>query len=354
MATDDQIAQSAIAHIDTAWHELTLTTDPYPTWVRKGYPSSSHWAHAQSELTAAKSELATIPPPTIPPPPGLPQQGFSPDSWFVTELTTFDQQYVLSTMRDLANGHDSWARIDWWPNTPRADAAIAATKAAGLTVMGLWNLPYGKREAQTTFANHAAQLAGSVELLNVHNEPDMSGWPAATAAQYSLACYTVIKTVNPSCTVVGPSLWKTPTQNPADMLAYARAMLQATNGARFADVWDVHLYDDPNQIAPTWNNWDWTFRNGGNNLRVLLDSYPEWKGTPIMCTEAGTNVNAHNTAYQQACVVDGMAARDTLGLASFGVYTILNTGVSQVGFGLLDDSRHPRPAYGSFKAGSRG
>lgn len=31
-----------------AWKELTLTTDPYPTWKKKGFPSSSHWAKAFS------------------------------------------------------------------------------------------------------------------------------------------------------------------------------------------------------------------------------------------------------------------------------------------------------------------
>lgn len=30
-----------------AWAELKLTTDSYPTWVKKGYPSSSHWAKAK-------------------------------------------------------------------------------------------------------------------------------------------------------------------------------------------------------------------------------------------------------------------------------------------------------------------
>lgn len=31
-----------------AWKELTLTTDPYPTWKKKGFPASSHWAKAKS------------------------------------------------------------------------------------------------------------------------------------------------------------------------------------------------------------------------------------------------------------------------------------------------------------------
>lgn len=38
--TDQELAVAA-------WVQLTQTTDPYPTWVRKGKPASSHWAKAK-------------------------------------------------------------------------------------------------------------------------------------------------------------------------------------------------------------------------------------------------------------------------------------------------------------------
>lgn len=41
--TDRQLA-------DAAWVELTKTTDPYPVWVKKGQPASSHWAKAKALL----------------------------------------------------------------------------------------------------------------------------------------------------------------------------------------------------------------------------------------------------------------------------------------------------------------
>jgi hypothetical protein len=312
-------------------------------------------APGDSITIQAQTSDVPIEPPTEPPtepPSGLPLQGFSIDSQF-KNLSPSDQQFVLNSMKDLSNGHSSWSRVDWWPATPGSDQAIQDNKNAGFVVMGLWNLPYNKREDQALYAQHAAQLAGIVDLVNVHNEPDMSGWPAATAAQYALASYKAIKAANSKCVVCGPSLWKTSTQKVKDGYDYAKAMLAATNGERFYDLWDEHLYDDPNLVDPSWNKWDWVFRNNGTNVRALLDSYPNWKGTPIIATEAGGNADRDGDAYQNDCVAHGMDARASLGLASFGVYTILNIGVSAPGFGLFNNNRNKRAAYESFKSRSR-
>ncbi len=35
---------------DQGWHEITLTTDSYPTWKRKGFPATSHFAKAKNYL----------------------------------------------------------------------------------------------------------------------------------------------------------------------------------------------------------------------------------------------------------------------------------------------------------------
>lgn len=51
-----------------AWKEITLTTDPYPTWVKKGKPASSHFAKAKAE---GDQIGAVTPPPADPPPPSL-------------------------------------------------------------------------------------------------------------------------------------------------------------------------------------------------------------------------------------------------------------------------------------------
>jgi hypothetical protein len=309
---------------------------------------------APGDSITIQAETSDVPPEPEPgpEPSGLPQQGFSPDSQF-KNLSESDQQFVLGRMKDLANGHPAWSRIDWWPATPGSDKAIQDNKDAGFVVMGLWNLPYQKREEQGLFAQHAAELAGIVDLVNVHNEPDMSGWPAATAAQYALASYKAIKQANSKAVVVGPSLWKTGSQKVKDGYEYAKAMLAATNGERFYDIWDEHLYDDPNLVDPNWNKWDWVFRNGGMNVRELLDSYDEWRGIPIISTEGGANADRDGTGYQNDCVAHGMDARDSLGLDSYGLYTILNIQVAAPGFGVLNNDRQPRDAYESFKSRSR-
>jgi hypothetical protein len=53
---------------DAAWLELTKTTDPFPKWVSKGKPASSHWAKAKGLLDQV-TDPAAPPPPTPTPPP---------------------------------------------------------------------------------------------------------------------------------------------------------------------------------------------------------------------------------------------------------------------------------------------
>ncbi len=43
-----------------AWKELTLTTDSYPTWKRKGFPATSHWAKAK----AIGDQIGAVAPPS--------------------------------------------------------------------------------------------------------------------------------------------------------------------------------------------------------------------------------------------------------------------------------------------------
>lgn len=50
---------------DTAWAELTKTTDSYPAWKKKHYPSTSHWAHAKNYLDQIGP--GPVPPDPVPP-----------------------------------------------------------------------------------------------------------------------------------------------------------------------------------------------------------------------------------------------------------------------------------------------
>jgi hypothetical protein len=69
-----------------AWEELTLTTDSYPIWKKKGFPSSSHWAKAKGFGDQITGNVV------VPPKYGTglhPRNISSPGS--LVETTTFEQ-----------------------------------------------------------------------------------------------------------------------------------------------------------------------------------------------------------------------------------------------------------------------
>jgi hypothetical protein len=297
-------------------------------------------------------ESYPTPAPPVAPPPALgtlPAQGISVSTEFLS-LSAAVQSSTLDLIAQLFNGKPGWVRIDWWPSTPASDQAIAAVKARGFVPMGLTNAPYSSGMSQTDFAARAVQLAGICDFVNVFNEPDMdngpSSWPATTAGQYARAAYDAIVAAHPHVTVIGPSLWKTESQKPADGLTYAGAMIAA--GGRFVHIWDQHLYGDPATVDPSWNPWDWAFRNNGNNVRTLLNNHG-MTDVPIMCTEAGDSVAVNGLVMQNNAVAHGMDARASLGLRSFGVYSMRNS-APPGGFGLVDDQFAKRPAFSSMQA----
>ncbi len=84
-----------------AWKELSLTTDSYPTWKKKGFPSSSHWAKAK----ALGDQIGTVTPP--PPAGGLviavPVEPLAtvPPIYLPTNLPgTTEKQHVTSSSTD--------------------------------------------------------------------------------------------------------------------------------------------------------------------------------------------------------------------------------------------------------------
>ncbi len=52
-----------------AWKELTLTTDSYPAWKKKGFPASSHWAKAKSLGDQIGPDVPPVSTNPVPPPP---------------------------------------------------------------------------------------------------------------------------------------------------------------------------------------------------------------------------------------------------------------------------------------------
>lgn len=77
---------------DAAWKEITLTTDSYPTWKKKGFPASSHFAKAK----ALGDQIGVAP--------GLPPFGTRPVQAAQWILGGHDFQISGKTITGLANG----------------------------------------------------------------------------------------------------------------------------------------------------------------------------------------------------------------------------------------------------------
>ncbi len=57
---------------DAGWHEITLTTDSYPQWKKKGFPTGTHWDKGKKLFDQIGQTVPPIPPPVPPPtPPSL-------------------------------------------------------------------------------------------------------------------------------------------------------------------------------------------------------------------------------------------------------------------------------------------
>lgn len=124
--------------------ELELTTDPYPTWVRKGKPSSSHWAKAFAYL----DQIGTTPPP----PSGMLKVAYNANSgsahttdWpsiqaqgFNTYICGADETSTLTELK--AAGCHAWVTCGYWTGSgfsttdPQAVSMARAAIATGAVV----------------------------------------------------------------------------------------------------------------------------------------------------------------------------------------------------------------------------
>jgi hypothetical protein len=304
--------------------------------------------------TATTTTAPTTTTTPAPPPASMPQQGISMPLGNITGKSSADQDWMLDQIVALGNGHPMFLRTDWWPGNAGFQALAPKIAARpSIVLMPLLSYDASNRPTQSVFATQAGQLAQlGYRYIDILNEPDMSGWTPQDAAAYFTAAKAAIKAVNPNAVVIGPSTWKTTSQNPADGFAWDKAFLQA--GGR-PDVFDKHLYGYVSGDR-SWNNWAWL-----PDERAALDA-DGLTNVPIMATEAGDNADRNGTAAQNDAVATGMCARDkgcvshgytvTVPIISFVDYSLLND-ASPGGFGLLDNSRNQRPAYQTFEQNAR-
>lgn len=71
---------------DAAWKELTLTTDSYPQWKRKNFPSGTHWSKAKA-LGDQIGAVVVPPDPNPIPPPGPAKNGAGVINWGNLNIT---------------------------------------------------------------------------------------------------------------------------------------------------------------------------------------------------------------------------------------------------------------------------
>jgi hypothetical protein len=67
---------------DAAWQELTLTTDSYPKWKQRGFPSNTHWGKAKAYLDQIKDTEPTPDPDPVPVPTTKIQWAVNASDWY--------------------------------------------------------------------------------------------------------------------------------------------------------------------------------------------------------------------------------------------------------------------------------
>ncbi len=94
---------------DAAWKELTLTTDSYPQWKRKGFPGGTHWSKAK----ALGDQIGVAPPTPPDPPPVDPPPTPTVDTLTVAEFNRLT--IAGSTIRNakIVNADGTVASISW-------------------------------------------------------------------------------------------------------------------------------------------------------------------------------------------------------------------------------------------------
>jgi hypothetical protein len=279
--------------------------------------------------------------------PTEPRQGISLPLPNISGKSSGDQDFILDQIVALGNGHDMWVRTDWFPSSS-SFAAVAAKIATrpSLHVLPILNYDPGSRPSVSAYASQAAEVAQLYPYVNLLNEPNLGGWSAADAAAYTKAAYAAI---GGDAIVVGPSAGFNlgAGHGPSNVLAWHQAYHDA--GGR-QDIGAVTCYGDADHVDAGWNGWSVV-----PQIKSLL-------GGRLIILEGGFHVSTGTVtpyqrstmsweAYQAICVQTGMAARASGRVESFITYSLLND-ASPGGFGLLDNARAQRPAYGALVAGA--
>jgi hypothetical protein len=240
---------------DAAWHEITLTTDSYPTWVKKGKPATSHFAKAKALLD--QIDVAAPPPP--PPPPGSPLIGISTGA--SPTPTDFSESQAVGAQA---------VRFDYSHSAADIAHAQDCHDRGMVPIMILFS------KTGTMPGDAAAYWKGRLpsRRYELWNEPDLNGgWTPDTWAAWAAGVANQIKAADPQAEVWGPGIHKGGDDPSKRAQEWAKAIV--AHKVKL-DVFSVHYADDD----PNWNNplngWHMTFPYGdfpaGYTVREILDA----------------------------------------------------------------------------------
>jgi hypothetical protein len=330
---------------DAVWNELTKTTDSYPTWKRKGFPSGTHWSKAK----AFNDQIGVAPPPPPPPPPDgaavIPWVGIS-NGWQFPFRSDADRAFELGQMVSIGA---KVCRNDYTAGSEsQKNRTIDECNAKGIKSIAILG---GTKRSWTDYDAFVAwcetsvrNLIGKTDLFEVCNEPDLNGATPVVYGHYAAGVCAAIKRANPNAARIVGALF----DGQGGPAGYIQACIDA--GADFTHV-SLHLYDDPAEHG-SWSMWDRAYPRvggyyNGRTVRELLDAHG-LSHVPIISTESGGPVPKYTLAKQAQIVTNAIGEAKAGRIGSCLIYTMLDDDVA--GFGMLDMNRNKRPAWDAFHA----
>jgi hypothetical protein len=208
--------------------------------------------------------------------------------------------------------------------------------------------PQTPSAASSLTTSAATHYLGKVHLYEFVNEPDLGGWTPQNYTAALQAAYVALKAVDPSAVMIAGSLWKWKDTAGYRTYDWVEQMYAAGAGGYF-DMFSLHLYDDPDVRAPSWNIWDWAFYStpdGKPNVRQVIDAHGD-SAKPIIATEAGGPVSKYGETGQATIVDHDFNHLASGQIAMLLIYTMRNDVAccQSQGFGLLRDDLSRRPAW---------
>jgi hypothetical protein len=293
---------------------------------------------------------------------GLPCCGISYPIWGRAETYLSDLGHVQALGA-------KYIRIDYLYNhssNALAEAVTTAALARGIAVDLILDGPrryddpgrVPTSQMRTWAQSVASKFAERVLVYEVLNEPDLNGWTPAQYAAHLREAYIGIKAGDPTSVVAtgGFSKWECldstcyspPNSGTAIGIREWVRQLYAAGAQGSFDTMSLHLYEGPagqwGLGGGDWSSWDYTFGKSGDNIRAIMDANGDYN-KPIWSSEDGA-AYPHHSLDQQANLTRqkiNAVRNQTYPLASVTHYTLRDDDVS--GFGLLDPTGVPRPAY---------